>query len=189
MTPRISIILSSTRDNRFGEKVARWAESVAEKRTDMQVELVDLKEWDLPLFHGANPPSSGKYDDVQKKWAAKIAQADGFLIVTPEYNHGYPGQLKNALDHLYTPWNYKPVAFLSYGGPAGGARAVEQLTSVAVELRMIPLRDSVALSLVGLALDEQGGPKSEFFGKRAATMCDELCFWAGAAREVRARKT
>jgi NAD(P)H-dependent FMN reductase len=112
----IYIILGSTREGRKGEKVAKWVHSVAASRSDLDIELVDLRDWSLPFVHNADTPASGKYNVETQKWADKIAQADGFLIVTPEYNHGYPAVLKNALDHLYAEWNGKPVAFVSYGG-------------------------------------------------------------------------
>src|SRR6185503_12350801 len=105
----------------------------------------------------------------------------------PEYNHGYPGCLKNALDHLNAPWSYKPVAFLGYGGSAGGARSIQQLRSVAIELRMVPIRDEVCVRLVGLATDERGWPKEEVYAKRASALLDELLWWVPVLREGRER--
>jgi uncharacterized protein (DUF924 family)/NAD(P)H-dependent FMN reductase len=188
----IGVVLASVREGRRGEGFARWIHGKLAARDGVRAQLIDLRDWPLPPWTSSTLPGAAEktYEEgtLSRRWADTIRGLDGFVVVTPEYNHGYPGQLKNALDHLYAPWNYKPVAFVSYGGPSGGARDVEQLFNVAVELRMIPLRDVVALSLVGLALDEHGGPKSEFFVKRAAAMVDELVFWGNAAREVRARK-
>jgi NAD(P)H-dependent FMN reductase len=107
--------------------------------------------------------------------------------VTPEYNHGYPGGLKNAIDHGFAVWANKPVAFVSYGGTAGGARAVEQLRLVAIELRMVPIRDEVNVRLIGVALDERGQPTEEFYAKRAAAMIDTLLWWARVTKEGRER--
>jgi NAD(P)H-dependent FMN reductase len=110
---------------------------------------------------------------------------DGYVVVTPEYNHGYPGGLKNALDHAMAAWANKPVAFVSYGGTAGGARAVEQLRLVAIELRLVPIRDEVNVRLIGVALDEHGRPTDDFYAKRAALMIDTLFWWAHVTRDGR----
>jgi NAD(P)H-dependent FMN reductase len=124
-------------------------------------------------------------DPTARGWVEKIAALDGYIIVTPEYSHGYPGGLKNALDHGYAVWTNKPVAFVSYGGTAGGARAVEQLRLVAIELRMVPIRDEVNVRLIGASLDERGQPTEEFYAKRAAVMIDTLLWWTRVAKEGR----
>jgi NAD(P)H-dependent FMN reductase len=113
---------------------------------------------------------------------------DGFVIVTPEYSHGYPGALKNALDHLYAARNYKPVGFVSYGGLEAAARAVEQLRQVAIELRMVPIRDKVNLRLIGLSVDEWAFPSDELHSKRAVAMIDELLWWTQIMKEARGRR-
>jgi len=146
--PRIGIILGSTRPNRNGEQVARWALDIASQRTDGEFELVDLRDYPLPHLDEAMPASLGQYaHDHTKEWAQKIASFDGFVIVTPEYNHSTSGVLKNAIDYLYAEWNNKAVGFISYGG-AGGARAAEHLRLVAGELQMADVRQQVALSLI-----------------------------------------
>ena len=144
---RIAIILGSTRPNRNGEAVARWVHEIAAKRTDAEFELVDIKEYNLPLLDEPIPPSLGHYrNEHTKTWAAKIASFDAFVFVTPEYNHGTSGALKNAIDYLFKEWNNKAAGFVGYGG-AGGVRAVESLRLVMGELMVADVRAQVALSL------------------------------------------
>jgi NAD(P)H-dependent FMN reductase len=145
---RIGIILGSTRPNRNGEQVAKWVYDIASRRSDAEYELVDLRDYPLPHLDEPLPPSMGQYqNDHTKAWADKIASFDGFVIVTPEYNHSTSGVLKNAIDYLYAEWNNKAVGFVSYGG-VGGARAAEHLRLVAGELQMADVRQQVALSLL-----------------------------------------
>jgi NAD(P)H-dependent FMN reductase len=145
---RIGIILGSTRPNRNGEQVARWVYDIASQRDDADFELVDLRDYPLPHLDEPMPPSLGQYvNDHTKEWAQKIASFDGFVIVTPEYNHGTSGVLKNAIDYLYAEWNNKAVGFVSYGS-VGGARAAEHLRLVAGELQMADVRQQVTLSLL-----------------------------------------
>jgi NAD(P)H-dependent FMN reductase len=144
---KIGIILGSTRPGRNGEAVAKWVLDVASKRTDAEFELVDLLDYDLPHLDEAVPPSMGQYTKPHTiEWAKKIASLDGFIMVTPEYNHSTSGALKNAIDFLFAEWNNKAVGFVSYGG-LGGARAVEHLRLIAGELMMADVRAQVALSL------------------------------------------
>src|SRR5882724_4918968 len=144
---RIGIILGSTRPNRLGEQVARWVLDIASSRDDAEFELIDLRDYPLPHLDEPMPPSLGQYQhDHTKEWARKIASFDGFVIVTPEYNHGTSGVLKNAIDFLYAEWNNKAVGFVSYGS-VGGARAAEHLRLVAGELKMADVRTQVALSM------------------------------------------
>ncbi|WP_433728351.1 NADPH-dependent FMN reductase [Actinoplanes sp. CA-051413] len=144
---RIGIILGSTRPNRNGEQVARWVLDVAKQRTDAEFELVDLRDYPLPHLDEPVPPSMGQYrNDHTKQWAAKIASFDGFVFVTPEYNHSTSGVLKNAIDYLYAEWNNKAAGFVSYGS-VGGARAAEHLRLIAGELQIADVRQQVALSL------------------------------------------
>jgi NAD(P)H-dependent FMN reductase len=142
----IQIIVGSVREGRRAKPVADWAYQHAATRTDCSVELVDLKDWKLPLFSIGKPPILGEYEDaLQQRWAQKVAQADGYLFVSPEYNHGYTPALKNALDYLYAEWVRKPASFVTYGG-VSGARGVEQLRLVLVELQMAPLRDALHIN-------------------------------------------
>jgi NAD(P)H-dependent FMN reductase len=143
----IAIILGSTRPGRVGEAVARWVYEIAKQRTDATFELVDIKDFDLPLLDEPKPPSLGQYSRPHtKRWAAKIATFDAFVFVTPEYNHGIPAALKNAIDYLFAEWGHKAAGFVGYGG-AGGARAIEQLRLVMGELHVADVRSQVLLSL------------------------------------------
>ena len=145
MSLTIQIIIGSTRPNRFSEKAARYIFDELTKKPEIHAELVDLRDWPLPFYDEPTSPSmnKGNYSNpLGKKWATKIGEADGYIIVSPEYNHGYSAVLKNALDWVFPEWNEKPVGFVSYGS-ALGARAVEQLRQVVIELRMIPVSSAV----------------------------------------------
>lgn len=142
---RIGMILGSTRPNRAGEQVARWALELAAKREDAEFELVDLRDFPLPHLDEALPPSFGQYaGEHTRRWAGKVASFDGFVVITPEYNHSTSGVLKNALDYLFAEWNNKAVGFISYGAH-GGVRAVEHLRVMAGELMMADVRAQVVL--------------------------------------------
>jgi len=144
---KIAIILGSTRPGRNGEAVAKWVDDIAQRRKDAEFELVDIKDFDLPLLDEPVPPSMGQYSKPHTKaWAAKIVAFDGFVFVTPEYNHGISGALKNAIDFLFAEWNNKAAGFVSYGS-IGGARAVEQLRLVLAEVQIATVRNQVLLSL------------------------------------------
>src|SRR5689334_6527146 len=144
---KIAIIIGSTRPGRKGEVVARWVYEIATKRGDAEFELVDIKEFNLPVYDEPASPATGQYiHDHTKAWSAKINEFDGFVFVTPEYNHGPPAALKNAIDFLYREWNNKAAGFVGYGG-VGGARAVEQLRLVMGEISVADVRAQVALSL------------------------------------------
>lgn len=156
---KINVILGSTRNGRNGGKVAAWVmvEIAKLESSDVSFELIDLLDWKLPFVEYHMPPLMGEYPEgIVTEWAKKMAEADGYLIITPEYNHGYPAVLKNALDLINKEWNNKPVAFVSYGAGSGGIRAVEQLIQVVVELRMAPLKDQVNIQNVWAAFDEAG---------------------------------
>jgi NAD(P)H-dependent FMN reductase len=190
MSVSVGVILASVRPNRRGEAFAQWALGLLAEREGVQAELLDLKDWPMGPYDLPAPPTVAEKtyapDSLHGHWSATIAALDAYVIVTPEYSHGYPGALKNALDALYTPWNRKPVTFVSYGGFAAGARAVEQLRQVAVELRMVPIRDEVNLRLIGLAVDDAGRPSDEIYAKRAGAMIDELLWWTHVLRDARA---
>jgi NAD(P)H-dependent FMN reductase len=147
ISPKIHVIIGSTRQNRFSEKPARYIFDELKKKEGIQVELIDLRDWPLPFFDEPISPARLKgnhSNDFVNKWAAKVGEADGYIIVTPEYNHGYPAILKNALDWVFAEWNKKPVGFVGYGN-AGGARAVEQLRQVVIELQMVPMSNAIAI--------------------------------------------
>lgn len=184
----IDIILASVREQRAGEKVARWTLGVTEKHSELDVTLIDLKDYSLPPYHHAGQPADiedAYTDALEVKWRDTITAADGFIIVTPEYNWGYPGQLKNALDYLYAPWNKKPVAFVSYGGLAAGTRSVEQLRQIAIALQMAPIRGAVHIPFVAKAFDESGQPTNPATTKQAESMIAQLIWWAKALKAAR----
>ena len=146
-TLKIAIIIGSTRPGRNGEPVAKWVYEIAQKRSDAEFELVDIRDFNLPLLDEPVPPSMGQYSKPHTKaWAAKIGSFDGYVFVAPEYNHGISGALKNAIDFLFAEWNNKVAGFVSYGG-AGGARAVEQLRLVLAEVQIATVRNQVLLSM------------------------------------------
>ena len=183
--PRIGIILGSTRPNRNGEQVARWVFEVATPHGGAQFELVDLRDYPLPHLDEPLPPSLGQYQhEHTKRWANKIASFDGFIIVTPEYNHGTSGVLKNALDYLYAEWNNKAVGFVSYGA-VGGARAVEHLRLVAGELQMADVRQQVALSLLTDFENFSVLRAGEYSLAALNTMLDQLVAWTNALAPLR----
>ena len=185
--PKILIIIASTREGRRGEGIAKWAFGEAEKREDLDFELVDLKKWNLPFFVSKVEPGDADYkpEGIVAKWSEKIASADGFIIVTPEYNHGYPATIKNALDHLYHEWVKKPIAFVSYGGGAGGARAVEQLRQVVIDFEMMPIPAAVHIVGVKKATDEEGAPNEERYAKSLASLFKNLSWWANVLQDAR----
>ena len=145
---KLKIILSSVREGRFGDKPAVWMLAHAKKLEGVDVEILDLKEYPMPFFNDPVSPGMLKtpYTDVVvAKWTQKIAEADAFIIVTPEYNHGYPASLKNAMDWVYKEWNKKPVAYVGYGG-VGGARSIAQICEVAMELQLVSIRHTVNIT-------------------------------------------
>src|ERR1700704_2109900 len=144
---KIAIIIGSTRPGRNGEAVGKWVYEVAQKRSDAEFELVDIKDFNLPLLDEPLSPMMGQYSQPHTKtWAAKIASFDAYVFVTAEYNHGIPGALKNAIDFLFAEWNNKAAGFVGYGS-IGGARAVEHLRQVLAEVQIATVRNQVLLSL------------------------------------------
>jgi NAD(P)H-dependent FMN reductase len=186
--PLIQIIVASTRDGRRGERVAAWFAEIALARDDLRCEVVDLLDWELPWFRDAVMPARGRYtEEATLRWAAHVARADGYVLLTPEYNHGYPAALKNALDHVYVEWNHKPVTFVTYGGSGGGVRAAEQLVQVAVELKMAPLRPQVHIPMAGRIFGRDGtGVVDQRHVDAAGVALRELAWWARALRAARA---
>jgi NAD(P)H-dependent FMN reductase len=185
----LKIILGSTREGRFGDKPAEWIYKIAQTQKDTEVELLDLREYPLPFFNDAVSPAMRKEpytSDAIIKWAEKIKEADAYVMVAPEYNHGYSAVLKNALDSIYAEWNNKPVGFVSYGG-VGGSRSVEQLREVAIELQMAPIRNAVHMPL-SVVFDEKWQLKSnafEQFNGHGEGLLTQLNWWARALKNAR----
>jgi NAD(P)H-dependent FMN reductase len=182
---KMAIVVGSTRPGRKAEVVARWVYEIAKKRGDAEFEVVDIKDFNLPLLDEAMPPIMGQYSQPHtKEWAAKIASFDAFVFVTPEYNHGTSGALKNAIDFLYREWNNKAAGFVGYGG-VGGARAVEQLRLVMGEVLIADVRAQVALSM------HDDFEHFTVFKPRAnqeasvTAMLDQVIAWGGAMKTLR----
>jgi NAD(P)H-dependent FMN reductase len=182
---RIGVILGSTRPGRNGDAVARWVMEMAGKRTDARYELVDLVHYELPLLDEPVPPSQGQYTkEHTKRWSAKITSLDGFVFVTPEYNHGPPAALKNAIDFLFHEWGNKAAGFVGYGGTQA-VRAIEHLRLVLAEVSVATVRAQVGLSL---AHDFENyrvfkpGPNQEGSLNR---MLDGLVAWTRALKSLR----
>jgi NAD(P)H-dependent FMN reductase len=202
---KIQVILGTTRPQRFSDKAASYIMQQAAGYPDLDLELVDLRDYPLPFYDEPVSPvffDSPNYQyasDVARKWTDKVAGADGYVIVTSEYNHGYPAVLKNALDYVLKEWKNKAVGFVSYGN-AGGARAVEQLRQVVVELQMFPIRHSLHIppEIYMAVRNEKVPVPTEPFNPlrtgridRVAVFFNELIWTAQAlkaAREVEAEK-
>ena len=182
----IGIILGSTRPGRNGEAVAKWVYDLARQRTDATFELVDLKDFHLPHLDEAIPPSLGQYaNEHTKTWAATIARFDGFVFVTPEYNHSTSGALKNAIDFVYGEWNNKAAGFVSYGS-LGGARAVEHLRLIMGELQVADVRAQVALSLITDFVNYSEFAPNAYHVPEVETMLDQVVAWSNALAPLRA---
>ena len=182
----LAIVTGSTRPGRNNEAVARWVHEIAKTRDDAQFELVDIADYSLPLLDEPVPPSMGEYSHAHTKaWAEKIGSFDGYVFVTPEYNHGTSAALKNAIDYLYREWNNKAAGFVSYGS-AGGARAVEQLRLVMGELMIADVRAQVMLSLFSDFENFSKFKPDPRHEAEVGTMLDQVIAWADALKSVRA---
>lgn len=185
---RLAVVIGSTRPGRVGEPVARWVAARAATHGDLEVDLVDLAQVGLPLLDEPHHPRLGKYThDYTKAWSGRINQADAFVFVTPEYNHGYSAVLKNAIDYLHNEWQHKPVGFVSYGGNSGGLRAVQQLKQVIVALNMVPVVEAVSLPFVGSMLDENGSLEpSQSMERSLKSMLEVVTLWNSTLSVMRA---
>lgn len=186
--PHILLILGSTREGRFSEVIGRWLLPIMQAREDLTVELVDLRDWKLPYYDRPSVAAQSDYaeDELCLRWADVVAGGDAYVIISPEYNYGYPAVLKSALDAVYKEWNRKPVAFVGYGGWSGGSRGVQQLRLVAIELQMVPVRGTVVLQFARRMFDESGQPKdADFYGAAATRMIDDLAWYASALKAAR----
>ena len=185
-TPRIGIIIGTIGEGRFGDTPARWIDALGAARHDLTFEIVDLRDYRMPLF--GDPGATGRVNDSIQRWRKKLDSLDGYIFITAEYNHGISSVLKNALDHAYSEYNRKPASFIGYGG-VGGARAVEQLRLIAIELRIAPLRSAVHIGMdafVGAANGSRQLADYDFLTTSANAMLDELSWWTHTLRAGRA---
>lgn len=175
-SPTLQVVVGSTRPGRVGPAVAEWVHDAAWAHGSFDVELVDLADQALPLFDEPNPPRLGTYvHDHTKAWGEVVSRGHGLVFVNPEYDHGYNAALKNAIDFLYHEWVAKPVAFVSYGGAAGGTRAAQSLKQVALAVKMVPLFEGVVIPSVRDHIDERGVFRpTPFMSSSLTTMLDEL---------------
>lgn len=186
--PHLGVIVGSTREGRFGDRPANWIHDLALRRTDLSVEFIDLRDYPLPMFNEPLPPArKPATDPVAVRWADRLAGLDGLILVTPEYNHGYPGVVKNALDHAFAEYARKSIGFVGYGG-VGAARAIEQLRLVSISLQMAPVRNAVHIGLAEyLGVLQQGKALGDFpnLVEAATGLLDEMVWWARSLRAAR----
>jgi NAD(P)H-dependent FMN reductase len=185
--PKLTVVIASTRPGRVGLPVGQWFAARAEAHGGFEVEVADLAELDLPLLDEPNHPRLRRYTKPHTRaWSQLIEGSDAFVFVTPEYNHGYPAALKNAIDYLHQEWRYKPVGFVSYGAVAGGTRAVQQLKQVVGALNMMPLFEAVSIPFVAQFVDDEGAFRpNEVIDQAADDMLDELLRVQAALRVLR----
>ena len=184
---KINILTGSTRPGRFNIQPAQWILDIAKKRTDIAVALIDIELLNLPFLDEPVPPSQRQYSKGHtKEWSKTVDETDGFIFVSPEYNHSYSPALKNAIDYLWYEWHYKPVSYVSYGSIAGGARAIEHLRGIAAETKMYDLREQLLLPNYWEHLDENGKYRfTESQEKSANVILDDLTFWATQMKAAR----
>lgn len=186
--PKLYVITVSTRPGREGVPLSTWILERARAHGAFDVELVDLKEVNLPMFDEPRHPRLRQYEhEHTKRWSAKIDAADAFIFVTPEYDHGTPPSLINALIYLMQEWAHKPVGFVSYGGPAGGTRAVQMVKPMMAALKLVVMFEAVVAPLFTKSIDAQGVfQASELQETGARAMLDALLKWTQALLPLRA---
>jgi NAD(P)H-dependent FMN reductase len=186
--PRLGIIIGSVREQRGGDAVARWFVEQVRAHAGFDIEVLDLKAIDLPLMNEPAHPRLRQYThEATRRWSATVAALDAFVLVTPEYNHGTPPAIVNALDYLLTEWQYKPVGFASYGGVSGGLRSVQMTKPILAALKMVPVVEAVVLPMYAQQINKETGAftPGEAADKAAATMLSELVRWESALRVLR----
>ncbi|WP_029042340.1 NADPH-dependent FMN reductase [Cucumibacter marinus] len=180
---KFAVIIASTREGRFADVIANWFKGEARKRNDVTLDIVDLIDVDLPERMGGEPTEG------LKDYARRIDDADAVVVITPEYNHGYPASLKAAVDALKPEWQAKPVGFVAYGGVSGGLRAVEQLRQVFAELHAMSVRDAVSFPFAWTQFDENGTVKQEeLYAESASALINQLVWWGVALRDARTKQ-
>lgn len=188
--PTLQIIIGSTRPGRVGTAVAHWFADRAKASELFDIEIIDLAEVDLPLMNEPHHPKLGKYThDHTKRWSQTIQRADAYVFVVPEYNYGFNAATKNALDYLHAEWADKPVGFVSYGGVAGGTRAVQMLKQVVTTLRMVPVFESVNIPFVQQYLEDGGSfAATSLMDEAADAMLGEIDRWGAASSQLRSER-
>ncbi|MFV2120053.1 NADPH-dependent FMN reductase [Streptomyces sp. Act-28] len=182
---KLAVVVGSNREGRLAPVVADWFLSHARRRTDFTVDVVDIARTELPTALSHDPPPAVRAELA--KVSPRLAAADAFAVLTPEYNHSYPASLKNLVDWHFGEWQAKPVAFVSYGGVSGGLRAVEHLRQVFAELHAVTVRDTVSLHNAGGLFTDDGGLRDPAGPEGAVKrMLDQLGWWGRALRAARA---
>ncbi len=185
---KIGLIIGSTRDGRFADHPAEWIADHIKERGDMGLEVLDLRDYQLPfLGENRNPATEATEQDSVRRWKKKLATLDGFIATAAEYNHAPTGALKNAIDHAKSEWHQKPIAFVGYGG-VGGARAVEHLRLIAIELQMAPIRNAVHIpfgTYLEVTKDGKKLKEFDFLNDSAKGMLDQFAWWVNALKTAR----
>ena len=190
---KLQVIVGSTRPSRAADKVVPWVARRAALHEAFETEVIDLRDWPLPMFGehmgSLGDPRDPSYSDpAVRQWNQKIAEADAYLVITPEYNHSVPGELKNAIDSVFVSFAFrnKPMAMVGYSGGIGGAiRAIEHLNQIAVEVEVAPLRSTVVLPFVDKAFTEDGEPADPATEVSLQILLEDLAWWATALRNAR----
>jgi NAD(P)H-dependent FMN reductase len=193
----LKIIIGSTRPGRAADRVMPWIIGAAREHGGFTVDVLDLRDWPLPLFSETFATVGDPHDPTfsvpaVRRWNAKIAEGDAYLFITPEYNHSIPAALKNAIDSVFATFAFrgKPAAFVAYsGGIGGGIRAIEHLALVAIEAEMVPLRNSVVIPFVGNTFGAGGQPIDPRTSAAAKILLDDLAWWAAALQQARSQGT
>jgi NAD(P)H-dependent FMN reductase len=190
MALQLQVIICSTRPGRVGPAVATWFHAFAREHAKFDASLVDLADFDLPLYDEPVHPAQQKYEkDHTKRWSASVAAADAYVFVTPDYNFGPPPSFVNALNYVYKEWNHKPCGFVSYGGVSGGLRAVQLEKQLVTTLKMMPMVEGVAVPMVARLLDDKGNfLPNDLITASAGTLLDELFRWADGLAAMRAKR-
>ncbi|MDS2172385.1 NAD(P)H-dependent oxidoreductase [Nesterenkonia sp. CL21] len=185
---RVAVIVGSIRTDRFCPTPSNWIADQARKRKDVEVDLIDLADYDLPIVLGGNDENAPQPEPVTEL-SQRLAPADAFVVVTPIYNRSYPASLKNAIDWFYTEWQLKPVGFVSYGGITGGLQSIDALRSVFTEFHAVPLRDSITFANFWKTFDHDGRPvDTERTSKHADGFLGQLVWWAQTLRQARTER-
>ncbi len=187
MSPRLHIVICSTRPGRVGPSVAEWFHQFSARHGKFDARLIDLAEFKLPVYDEPVHPARQQYQHAHTKaWSESVAAADAYVFVTPEYNYNPPPSLVNALDYVYKEWNYKPCGFVSYGGVSGGLRAVQTAKLQVTTLKMMPMMEGVMVPMVASQIGDGGRFNSnELIDKSAATLLDELLYWTLGFKAMR----